>query len=135
MKIGKVAKEAQVNIQTLYYYERVGMLKPKSRLDSGYRIYDDSAVKAVRFIKHAQELGFSLEEIRGLITLRAATKLKCKTVQDKASIHLADVKMKIAKLEAIQDTLEDLIKNCRKQKTDSECPILDCLEEKEFGLI
>lgn len=135
MKIGDVAKEAHVNIQTLHYYERVGMLKPKSRLDSGYRIYDSSAVRVVRFIKHAQELGFSLDEIRGLISLRASTKLKCKAVQTKATQQLKNVDLKIAKLEAIRDTLAELIKDCKKQKTDAECPILDCLDAEEFQVI
>lgn len=132
MKIGDVAKKAYVNIQTLHYYERVGMLKPKSRLESGYRIYDESAVRVVRFIKHAQELGFSLDEIRGLINLRASTKLKCKAVQTKANEQLKAVNLKIAKLEAIRNTLTNLIKDCKKQKTDNECPILDSLDQDEF---
>lgn len=132
MKIGDVAKKAQVNVQTLHYYERIGILKPKSRLRSGYRIYDESAVRVVRFIKHAQELGFSLDEIRDLITLRANTRSKCKTVQAKATRQLQDVRQKIAKLEAIRYTLEALVKDCKRQKTDSECPILDCLDQEEF---
>lgn len=134
MKIGDVAKKAQVNVQTLHFYERVGILRPKSRLESGYRIYDQSAVQIVRFIKHAQELGFSLKEIRDLITLKATTKSKCKPVQDKATRQLQEVKLKIAKLEVIRDTLEKLITDCRKQKTDSECSLLDCLDGKEFKL-
>lgn len=132
MKIGEVAKKAHVSIQTLHYYERVGMLKPKSRLASGYRIYDDSAVHVIRFIKHAQELGFSLDEIRGLINLKASTRLKCKAVQTKATQHLNDVNLKIAKLEAMRDTLAELIRDCKMQKTDAECPILDCLDAEEF---
>ena len=64
--------------------------------------------------------------------MRAGTQPKCKTVQDKASIHLKDVKIKIAELEAIRNTLEGLKKDCKNQKTDAECPILDCLDEENL---
>lgn len=132
MRIGEVAKKAGVNVQTLHYYERVGILKPSSRLESGYRIYDNTAIRIIRFIKHAQELGFSLEEIQGLLSLRADKKSKCERVQEEASHHLIDVKLKIAKLEAISETLETLIESCKKRTVDSECPLLDCLDDEEF---
>ncbi len=77
MKIGEIAKAAGVNVQTLHYYERVGILKPTSRLDSGYRDYNSSAIRIIRFIKHAQELGFSLDDIQGLLGLSVDKKSKC----------------------------------------------------------
>ena len=134
MKIGEIAKAAGVNVQTLHYYERVGILKPSSRLDSGYRDYNSSAIRIIRFIKHAQELGFSLDEIQGLLGLSVDKKSKCERVQKEASFHLKEVKTKIAKLEAIKITLEELIRDCKSRKTDTECPLLDCLEQEEFQI-
>ena len=133
MKVGEVAKKSGVNVQTLHYYERVGILKPKTRLDSGYRVYDDTAVRIIQFIKHAQELGFSLDEIQELLSLRADKKSKCRPVQASAIRHLNDVEKKIAKLKVIQQTLQSLITDCKKNKTDSECPLLNCLDSEGFG--
>ncbi len=134
MKVGEVAKAAGVNVQTLHYYERVGILKPRSRSNSGYRDYDNSAVRIIQFIKHAQELGFSLDEIQDLLALRADKKSKCENVQRQAAVHLKDVKAKIAKLEAIKKTLEVLIEDCRGRKTEAECPLLDCLADERFRI-
>ena len=133
MKVGEVAKKAGVNVQTLHYYERVGVLKPKTRMDSGYRVYDDTAVRIIQFIKHAQELGFSLDEIQELLGLRADKKSKCQRVRANAVTHLKDVEKKIAKLEAIKRTLQSLIADCMENKTDSECPLLNCLDSEDFG--
>ena len=133
MKVGEVAKKSGVNVQTLHYYERVGILKPKTRLDSGYRVYDDTAVRIIQFIKHAQELGFSLDEIQELLSLRADKKSKCRPVQASAIRHLNDVEKKIAKLKVIQQTLQSLITDCKKNKTDSECPLLNCLDSEGLG--
>jgi MerR family transcriptional regulator, copper efflux regulator len=134
MKIGDVSKKAGVNVQTLRYYERVGILTPKSRLESGYRIYDETAIQMIRFIKHAQELGFSLDEIQGLLGLRADKKSKCERVQNRAVEHLMSVERKIKRLEAIQSALKSLIKNCKQRRIDSGCPLLECLEEESFEL-
>ncbi len=132
MKVGEVAKKAGVNVQTLHYYERVGVLKPKTRLESGYRDYDETAIRIIRFIKHAQELGFSLEEVQELLSLRADKKSKCARVRASATVHLKDIEQKIAKLEAMKATLQSLIADCKRSKTDSECPLLDCLDNEQF---
>lgn len=132
MKVGEVARKAGVSVQTLHYYERVGILKPKTRLDSGYRDYDETAIRIIRFIKHAQELGFSLDEIQGLLELRANKKTKCEKVQGQAVHHLQDVDSKIRKLQAIKQTLEALVRDCKSRKTEAECPLLDCLDDGQF---
>jgi Hg(II)-responsive transcriptional regulator len=133
MTIGSLAKQANVNIQTLRYYERIGILQAKTRRLSGYRIYDPDALKSVRFIKHAQELGFTLDEISELLQLRNVSKAKCKSVQGRAAKHLADVKDKITMLKKIEMTLESLISECKKQKTDEKCPLLDCLDDVKIN--
>jgi MerR family transcriptional regulator, copper efflux regulator len=128
-QIGQLAKAAGVNIQTIRYYERRGILKPTEKRDSGYRLYGADAVKTVKFIKHAQELGFSLEEIRDLMRLRAPSTGRCEGVRIRASKKLTDVQEKIAMLQGIEVTLKKLIKDCEDNKTSQKCPIIDSMEE------
>lgn len=128
LTIGKIAKQTSVSVQTLRYYERRGVLKPDAKRDSGYRLYSEDAVKVVRFIKHAQELGFSLDEIYELLKLKADRVSKCENVQSRALKHVADVKEKISRLVRIKKILDDLVLQCRKRKTNAECPLLACLD-------
>lgn len=130
IKIGEVAKQSGVNVQTIRYYERVGLLKPIYRRESGYRIYDSGAIRIIRFVKHAQELGFSLEEVQALLRLKADGTARCEGVQKRAQEHLKEVRLKIDGLERIRSVLEDLIQRCRRRKTDGECPILDALDKE-----
>lgn len=81
--IGELARHAGVNIQTVHYYERRKLLLPVGRTDSGYRLYDEEALKRLRFIRHAKELGFTLEEIRGLLDLRIKSTTTCDKVKEK----------------------------------------------------
>ena len=129
-KIGSVAKMANVNIQTIRYYERRSILKPKITKESGYRLYDESAVKTISFIKNAQELGFTLEDIRQLMGLRNTSKTRCQKVQAKANEKLDDVKDKIKMLKGIERTLKKLVKDCENNKTSNGCPIIDGMESK-----
>jgi len=84
--IGKVAKKARVNIQTVRFYERRGLVSPDGHRDSGYRLYEPEAARKIRFIKNAQELGFSLKEIDGLLRLRVGRRVQCASVKKKAVI-------------------------------------------------
>lgn len=128
--IGRLAKEVGVNIQTLRYYERRKLLVPKTRKVSGYRVYDEYSLKRLRFIKRAQELGFSLKEIKELLNLRVDTRARCGDIQDKAKEKLKDVDTKIRHLEAIQDVLKKLIRTCHREQTTEQCPILSSLEDE-----
>lgn len=128
LQIGEIAKMAGVNIQTLRYYERRNILRPSSKKESGFRLYSEDAVKTVKFIKHAQELGFKLEEIKELINLRAPTIGRCERVQKKADEKLADVQEKIKLLKNIEKTLKKLVSDCKKNKLSSNCPIIEGLE-------
>ncbi len=127
-QIGELAKLSNVPIPTIRYYEKRGLLKPTKIKDSGYRLYSTETTKTVGFIKHAQELGFSLEEIRQLINLRAPSTGRCKRVRDRAKNKLNDVREKINMLSQIENTLEQLIKDCEKNKTSSKCPIIEGME-------
>lgn len=130
ISIGTLSKESGVAIETIRYYERIGILTPFGRKTSGYRVYDNKSYKTLRFLKHAQELGFSLAEIKDLLNLRANNASHCEDVQAKAEKHLQDVEEKIEKLESIQSILSKLIRQCRSKKTSEGCPILECFEEE-----
>ena len=128
LQIGTVAKEANVNIQTIRYYERRNILKPAQIKDSGYRLYTEDAIKTVSFIKHAQELGFKLDVIKQLLNLRTPSVNRCESVIKKSKTQLADVQGKIKMLKQIEKTLKKLIRDCENNKTSSECMIIRSLE-------
>jgi DNA-binding transcriptional MerR regulator len=129
--IGQVARAAGVNIQTLRYYERRRLLRPQARELNRYRRYDPDAVRVVRFVKHAQALGFSLAEIKELLALRADVRGSCGDVRRRAAAKLADVEQKLERLQAIRKTLLRFIAACAGRGPVSECPILEALDEEE----
>jgi DNA-binding transcriptional MerR regulator len=129
LKIGEVAKQAGVNVQTLRYYERVGILKPVIRRESGYRIYGAYAVKTVLFIKKSQELGFSLDEIKELLQLKASEVSKCEEVQVKARKHLGLIELRIAKLSQMKSVLGTFIDRCEVRTLTENCPLLALIED------
>jgi len=131
MKIGAVATLARVNIQTVRYYERRGLLPKPSRTDSNYRLYSEESVRRVRFIKRAQELGFTLEEIKELLSLRAAPRTRCVDVRNRAAAKLQDIEDKVRTLRAMRKALTKLIGECLGQGPVTECPILEALDSKD----
>jgi len=126
---GQVAAAAAVNIQTIRYYERRGLFTPPRRAPSGYRQYAEDAVTRLRFIKHAQELGFSLKEIQGLLALRVRHGAACDPVERKTRQKIELVERKIRDLERIRRTLRQLAAACASRRPTDECPILEALEE------
>src|SRR6266853_1797924 len=101
LTIGQVAKAAHVNVETLRYYERRGLIPKPPRGLSLYRHYPEDTVPRVRFVKHAQALGFSIREIRGLLSLRAMPKARCADVRRRAEIKIGEVETKIRALRAM----------------------------------
>ena len=134
LKIGEVAEQGGVNLQTIRYYEREGLLPEPPRLASGYRIFHKSAVRRVRFIKRAQELGFSLAEIRELLSLTGNADAGAQDVRERARAKLADIEAKIQSLQAMKHALTALAESCPGCGPLSECPILDALDAKEVPL-
>jgi MerR family mercuric resistance operon transcriptional regulator len=130
LTIGDVAKQAQVNIETLRYYERRGLLKKPPRSDSNYRLYPEDAVKRVRFIRRAQVLGFTLKEIGELLSLRATAGAGCEAVRQRADEKIADVNEKIRTLEAMRTALAKLTAQCSGQGPITDCPILETLDSE-----
>jgi MerR family mercuric resistance operon transcriptional regulator/MerR family gold-responsive transcriptional activator of gol and ges genes len=129
--IGRLAKAAGVNTQTIRYYERLKLLTPTARKLSGYRVYGDEAIRRLCFIKNAQALGFTLREITELLNLRISSKSQCGDVLQKTKAKLAQVEAKVQDLQALARTLRSLMRSCRVGQPTDPCPILKCLEEKE----
>lgn len=127
--IGQVARAADVNIETIRYYERRGLLSPPRRTPSGYRQYNEDAVARLRFIKHAQELGFSLQEIDELLALRVRRGTACDAVARKTREKIALVERRIRDLQRIKLTLGRLADACAARELTQECPILEALED------
>ena len=130
MSIGALSKKSGIGIETIRYYERIGVLAPVGRKTSGYRVYDNDSSRTLRFLKNAQGLGFSLAEIKDLLKLRVNKASRCEDVQIRAAKHLQDVEDKIKKLESIQVILSKLIRQCQTRKTSNSCPILECFEDE-----
>ncbi|MBA3893691.1 MAG: MerR family transcriptional regulator [Gemmatimonadales bacterium] len=129
LTIGQVASAAAVNIQTIRYYERRGLFTAPRRSPAGYRQYAEDAVNRLRFIKHAQELGFSLKEIQQLLALQVRHGAACDAVERKTRQKIGLVERKIRDLERIRHTLEQLAAACASRRPTDECPILEALED------
>ena len=129
LTIGQVATAADVNVQTIRYYERRGLVASPRRTASGYRQYTDDAVARLRFIKHAQELGFSLQEIQELLGLRVRHGAACDAVERKTRQKIEVVQQKIRDFQRMKRTLERLAAACAVRRPTAECPILEVLED------
>jgi MerR family mercuric resistance operon transcriptional regulator len=128
LKTGGLARRAGVSVETLRFYEREGLLPEPPRRGSGYREYPVASVGLIRFIKRAQELGFSLREVRELLALRVQPGTTCADVRHKAQAKVSEVRQKIADLKAIERALQKLTATCSGEGPLSECPILECLD-------
>lgn len=131
LKIGAVAQQAGVNLQTIHYYERRGLLPKPPRTESNYRAYPEDAVLRARFIRRAQELGFTLKEIKELLSLRAAPRARCADVRQRAETKVRDIDDKVRTLQAMRKALTELIGECSGKGRVSECPILDALDSED----
>jgi MerR family transcriptional regulator, copper efflux regulator len=130
LTIGQVAKAAHVNVETLRYYERRALIPKPPRSPSLYRHYPEDTVRRVQFVKHAQALGFSLHEIRGLLSLRATPKARCADVKRRAEIKIGEIELKIRALRAMHIALKRLMSECGGRLPASACPILESLDDR-----
>lgn len=131
MKIGQIAKACGVRIDTLRYYEKEGLIQPLTRTDAGYREYDGRAIDQMRFIIKAKTLGFSLQEIRELLSLRIDREHHpCSEVKELAEAKLASIEAKIAELQRMHVTLKRMSDMCcGGPEPATQCSILDALEK------
>ena len=127
-KIGEVAHRADVNKETVRYYEQRELIPKPDRRRSGYRIFTQRHIDQITFIKRAQQLGFTLSEIKELLELRVDEETSCSEIKEEAQQKYKDVTQKIKDLRQIQDTLVDLIDSCSEGGPIDNCPILKALE-------
>lgn len=131
LRIGEVAGRAGVNIQTLRYYERRGLLEAPERTASGYREYPSETVRLIRFIKRAQDLGFTLKEVEELVALRDAKGRKRSEVRSLAEAKMRDIDKKLAQLQAMRSALYTLVESCACRDGRPSCPILEALDDTQ----
>ncbi len=125
---GQLAKKTNVKKETIRYYERRGLLNKPPRTESGYRQYPQEAVSRIRFIKRAQELGFSLKEISELLSLRVDKNTTCGDFKNIAEVKISEIADKIHSLNEIKKALTKLVALCSGEGPTGECPIIETLE-------
>ena len=128
---GALAEAAGVGRETVRFYERKGLLPEPPRTTSGYRDYPLESVGRLRFIRRAQGLGFTLDEIADLLALRVDEVAACGTVEARAREKLASVADKLTELRRMKKALERLVDACQSREPTSDCPILEELEERQ----
>ena len=131
LSIGQVAHQAGVGVETVRFYERQELLEKPPRKESGYRQYPPQAILRLHFIKKAKEVGFSLKEIKELLSLRLDPAASCEDVRSRAEAKILDIEQKIQALHRMKQALIDLTAACSGDGPVSKCPILRMFEEKE----
>lgn len=124
MRIGQLAKAGNVGVETIRYYQRLGLLTEPKKPYSGFRNYVAEDLQRLKFIKRAQQLGFSLEDISGLLNLSSSA---CADVQALAGQKLDMVRQKISDLTRVADVLQGVLKQCSSRKSHQGCPIIEAL--------
>jgi MerR family copper efflux transcriptional regulator len=127
MRIGSAAEQAGVNVQTLRYYERRGLLPKSPRHASGYRDINEEAIRTVRFVKRAQDLGFSLQEVETLLGLRGDKRRDRTRVRAVAEARIRQIDRKLAELQAMRQALSQLV-HCCQAGSPLDCPIIEALD-------
>ena len=127
LRTGELARRANVNVETLRFYERQGLLPKPPQRASGYREYPPEAVGLVQFIKRAQTLGFSLREIKELLALREVPRATCGDVRVLAQRKIEEIDAKISDLHAMRAALTKLLKGCTGTAPIAQCPIIESL--------
>jgi MerR family transcriptional regulator, mercuric resistance operon regulatory protein len=132
LTIGQLAAAAEVNFETVRYYERIGLMPSPARTASGHRTYEDEHIRRLVFIRRARELGFSIEDIRALLALAEPSRASCADVKGIAQAHLDEVRKKMADLKKLERILSRTIAGCSGEKAPP-CPVLDMLVARRAG--
>jgi MerR family transcriptional regulator, mercuric resistance operon regulatory protein len=126
MRIGELARSVAVNVETVRYYQRIGLMPLPDKPYGGMRSNNDEDLRRLRFIRHAQELGFSLEDIRKLLELSSSD---CERVEKLAAEKLSQVKVKLRHLRRIESLLAKTVEQCARREGNQPCPIIETLTE------
>jgi len=131
VRTSELATRAGVNPQTLRYYERRGLLRSPPRSAAGYRSYPAEAVRVVRFVKRAQELGFSLDEVAELLQLAGGGPRSCEAARAVAEARVADLEARIGDLGRMRDSLRTLVGTCARPRPEQrDCPLLEAISSE-----
>jgi MerR family copper efflux transcriptional regulator len=130
LTIGQLAKQTDVGLETIRFYEREGLIENPPRRPSGYRAYPCETIQRVRFIRTAKELGFSLKEIGELLALRVDPIESCAHVKSIAEDKITNIDQRIRTLQRMRKTLRKLVTACKAREATSDCPILDSLDKE-----
>jgi DNA-binding transcriptional MerR regulator len=126
--IGKLAGLAATKVQTVRYYEEIGLIEPFSRTEGGHRVYGPESISRLKFIRHARELGFGIEEIRELLKLSDNPKTSCEAADAIARAHLEQVDIRLEKLQALRQELKRMIEECSHGHV-SQCRVIGVLSD------
>jgi MerR family mercuric resistance operon transcriptional regulator len=126
LKRAELARRSSCNLETIRYYEKIGMMPDPPRTAAGYRIYDANHVSRLRFILRARELGFAIKEIRGLLDLVDGGNQTCAEVKERTERHLTDIRSKVADLRRIEKVLSATAAQCSGESIPK-CPVLEAL--------
>ena len=127
LKIGEVARQSDVGVETIRYYERQGLLAEPERRPSGYRQYDETVIARLQFIRHAKELGFTLAEIGELLGLWFDANTRCEHVRKRAAEKINDIEERIRSLQKMRRALNQVIKECTSRGSLDDCPLWEGL--------
>ena len=133
LPIGKLAEQSGVNIETIRYYEKVGVMPAPDRTAGGYRVYGPNHVKRLRFVRRGRELGFGLDELRGLLRLVDGHNYTCAEVRTLTLDHVAEIRSKIRDLRRLERIMAEMAARCAGDQIP-ECPIIDALFESKSPL-
>ena len=131
--IGQVARKARVGVETVRFYERKGLIEQPPRRGNGYREYPVDTVRRIRFVVHAKELGFTLKEIVGLLSLRSRSAESCDSVKEQAEMKIADIEERICGLRRMRSTLRKVAQACDRREPTAECPVWDVLDKENHS--
>ncbi len=125
--IGKLSKQSGIAIETIRFYEKQRLLPKPKRTGTGYRQYNQGDLQRISFIKRSKDLGFTLAEIKELLSLKVGGKTTCADVRRKAELKIKDIEGRVAELQRIKLALKTLSSSCKGTGPAGECPILDAL--------
>ncbi len=131
LTVSKLAQSAGVGLETIRFYERKGVLRKPRRTSAGYRIYEESDAMRLRFVKRAQDLGFTLKEISDLLAMNVGEGARCSQMNGPAEAKLAEIERKIEDLQAMRKQLKEFMKVCSSPtgRAPCECQVAECFEE------
>jgi MerR family copper efflux transcriptional regulator len=132
MNIGSAARDSGISAKMIRHYESLGLLRQPKRTGAGYRVYDENDIHTLGFVRRARDLGFSIKEIKDLLSLWRNRHRSSADVRTIAQRHIAELEAKIAELQGMRRTLEDLVRHCHGD-TRPACPILEDLAGASQG--